>query len=48
MANMKCEAHARVFSEHFRMGTERMIKDKETEVGKKREVSMESSKAGTK
>ena len=37
------------FPKHLRMGTARMKKDKETdEEGKKRGVSMEKSKAGTK
>ena len=37
------------FPKHLRMGTPRMIQDKETdEGGKKRGVSMEKSKAGTK
>ena len=36
------------FPKHSRMGTARKKRDKETEEGKKRGVSMERSKAGTK
>ena len=35
------------FPKHSRMGTARMKYDKETEEGKKKDVSMERSKAGT-
>ena len=45
----KWGTHAIVFSQTLRMGTARMNSGKETdEEGKKRGVSMETSKAGTK
>ena len=43
----KWGTHARVFSQHFRLGTGRMIQEKDTEEEGKRRVNMEN-KAGTK
>ena len=49
MATRNVELMHECFSKHFRMGTARMKKDKETnEEGKKRDVSVERSKVDTK
>ena len=44
----KWETHARVFSQTLAHGNSKMKYDKETEEGKKRDVSMARSKTGTK